>query len=179
MTTVCLHVKPTAFDPGIGLMSVTLHGPRWTGERLRLGRPGDHGLPHSDVVGWSDFYGGGPCQVHVACASSGSESGYLVWGGTLGLRVLPADLPEVDRQLGDVLESRSVLWVRDVSALPAVVRQVVEVSDVGSAEVVAAGSGRNGQRVDGLRPYGLLAETTGSRALQGEPLADMGNDRFT
>jgi hypothetical protein len=127
MTTVCLHVKPTAFDPGIGLMSVTLHSPRWTGRRLRLQRPAEQGLAHSDLVGWSDFYGGGPCEVHVARASTGSDSGYLVWGGTLGLRVLPAELGEVDRQLGDVLEQRSVLWIRDVEDLPQEVRAVVDI----------------------------------------------------
>ena len=134
MTTVCLHVKPTAFDPGIGLMSVTLLGPRWTGNRLSLRRPSELGLEHGDLVGWSDFYGGGPCQVNVASASDGRHSGYLVWGGTLGLRVVPEHLAEVDRQLVDVLESRAVLWVKDVNTLPPEVRQVVEVAPEVSAE---------------------------------------------
>ncbi|MEX2536263.1 MAG: hypothetical protein WD273_11775 [Trueperaceae bacterium] len=125
MTTVCLHVKPTAFDPGIALMSVTLLGPRWTGDRLRLGRPSELGLAHGDLVGWSDFYGGGPCQIHVACASNGRDSGYLVWGGTLGLRVVPEHLTVVDRQLGDLLEARSVLWIKEPGVLPAEVRKVV------------------------------------------------------
>lgn len=127
MTTVCLHVKSTAFEPGIGLMSVTLLGPRWSGDRLRIENPGQVGLQYSDLIGWSDFYGGGPCPVQVACASSGRESGYLVWGGTLGLRVVPDHLAVVDRQLGDVLESRSLMWIKDVRSLPAAVRQVVEV----------------------------------------------------
>jgi hypothetical protein len=128
MTTVCLHVKPTALDPGLALMAVTLLGPRWSGDRLRLERPGEFGLPRGDLVGWSDFYGGGPCRVQVACAANGSDTGYLVWGGTLGLRVVPHDLDQVDRQLGDVLESRSVLWIKDVGALPTEVREVVEVT---------------------------------------------------
>ena len=131
MTTVCLHVKPTAFDPGIGLMSVTLLGPRWTGDRVSLRHPSELGLDHGDLVGWSDFYGGGPCQVNVACAMNGVESGYLVWGGTLGLRVVPEHIVDVDRQLGDVLESRSVLWIKDAGDLPDEVRQVVEVADQG------------------------------------------------
>ncbi|MEX2540320.1 MAG: hypothetical protein WD314_00870 [Trueperaceae bacterium] len=108
-------------------MSVTLLGPRWSGDRLHVERPRELGLPYSDLVGWSDFYGGGPCPVQVACASNGRETGYLVWGGTLGLRVVPHDLTSVDRQLGDVLEPRSVMWIKDVEALPAQVRQVVEV----------------------------------------------------
>lgn len=114
-------------------MSVTLFGPRWTGDRLSLRRPSELGLAHGDLVGWSDFYGGGPCQVNVACASDGVESGYLVWGGTLGLRVVPEHLVEVDRQLGDVLESRSVLWIKDPEDLPAEVRQVVEVASEDTA----------------------------------------------
>jgi hypothetical protein len=127
MTTVCLHVKSTAFGPGIGLMSVTLLGPRWSGDRLCLAGAGELGLPHGDLVGWSDFYGGGPCQIQVARATDGRETGYLVWGGTLGLRVVPHDLAEVDRQLGDVLESRAVLWIKDSGLLPVEVRDVVEV----------------------------------------------------
>ena len=108
-------------------MSVTLFGPRWTGDRLSLRRPSELGLAHGDLVGWSDFYGGGPCQVNVACASDGHKSGYLVWGGTLGLRVVPEHLADVDRQLGDVLESRSVVWIEDVETLPTEVKQIVEV----------------------------------------------------
>ena len=134
MTTVCLHVKPTAFDPGIGLMSVTLLGPRWTGKRLCLLRPSELELDHGDLVGWSDFYGGGPCQVNVACASDGRNSGYLVWGGTLGLRVVPEHVVDVDRQLGDVLESRSVVWIKDAANLPEEVRRVVEVTPPAASE---------------------------------------------
>lgn len=108
-------------------MTVTLLGPRWTGERLRLKRPAELGLRHTDIVGWSDFYGGGPCQVNVAAAASGGESGYLVWGGTLGLRVVPGDVEEVDKRMGESLVARSLLWIRDASLLPVTVRQVVEV----------------------------------------------------
>ncbi|HEX7002706.1 MAG TPA: hypothetical protein VF168_00775 [Trueperaceae bacterium] len=108
-------------------MSVTLLGPRWTGKRLSLLRPSELGLDHGDLVGWSDFYGGGPCHVNVACASDGRNSGYLVWGGTLGLRLVPEHVVEIDRQLGDILDSRSVLWVKDAANLPPEVRQVVEI----------------------------------------------------
>lgn len=140
MTTVCLHVKSTALNPGLSLMSVTLLGPRWEGDRLHLERASELGLEHSDLVGWSDFYGGGPCKVQVACAAKGRESGYLIWGGTLGLRVVPGELQEVDRQLGDVLEARAVLWVdlEDVGVLPAAVRRVVEVSGEAAARVAGS-----------------------------------------
>jgi hypothetical protein len=132
-------------------MSVNLLGARWSGDRLRLERPGEFGLPGGDLVGWSDFYGGGPCPVQVACASDGRRSGYLVWGGTLGLRVVPCDLMEVDRQLGDVLESRSVVWIEDAQLLPQEVRSVVEVPE----------QSPNG--FAGEKPAGLVELVAGAR----------------
>lgn len=107
-------------------MSATLLGPRWTGMRLRLERPEDLGLEHGDLVGWSDFYGGGPCTVNVAYATNGKRNGYLVWGGNLGLRALPGHLGHADRSLGDVLQPLSILWIDDVSMLPAEVQEAVE-----------------------------------------------------
>ena len=125
MTVVCLHVKPTASSPGTGLMTVTLHGPRWTGERLRVMNPGLLGLEHGDLVGWSDFYGGGPCPVQVAYATDGRHAGYLVWGGTLGLRAVPPHLDRVGREHADDLEARALLWIDDPGMLPAEVRVAV------------------------------------------------------
>lgn len=126
MTTVCLYVKPTALHPGMPFLAVTLLGPRWSGERLSLDAPEELGLPRGDIIGWSDFYGGGPCEVQVARATSGQEAGYLVWGGTLGLRIVPPELREVERRQGDLFEMRTVLWVKDPLLLPAHVRAVVE-----------------------------------------------------
>ena len=128
MVTLCLYVKPTASRPGTRLMSVTRLGPQWTGRRLRLSRPDRVGLRESDLIGWSDFYAGSACDVHVARATDGEHSGWLVWGGTLGLRSVPPDLAD-----GDVeglrqgrWDAHPVLWLDDASMLPEDVRAVVE-----------------------------------------------------
>lgn len=92
---------------------------------MRLERPEELGLEHSDVVGWSDFYGGGPCTVNVAYATNGKRNGYLVWGGNLGLRAVPWHLGHADRSLGDVLQPLSILWIDDVSVLPMEVQAAV------------------------------------------------------
>lgn len=128
MATLCLYVKATAAQPGTNVMSVTCLGPQWTGRRLRLRYPDRLGLRESDLIGWSDFYTGSVCDVHVARATDGEHSGWLVWGGTLGLRSVPSELAE-----GDVealrqgrWDARPVLWLDDASLLPEDVRAVVE-----------------------------------------------------
>jgi len=128
MATLCLYVKPTASQPGTRLMSVTCLGPQWTGRRLHLSRPDRAGLRESDLIGWSDFYTGSACDVHVARATDCERSGWLVWGGTLGLRSVPAEVAD-----GDVealrqgrWDAHPVLWLNDASMLPEDVRAVVE-----------------------------------------------------
>jgi hypothetical protein len=128
MGTLCLYVKPTATQPGTRLMSVTCLGPQWTGRSLRLQRPDRLGLRETDLIGWSDFYAGSACDVHVARATDGERSGWLVWGGTLGLRSVPPELVDGDVEAvrDGGWDARAVLWVDDAALLPEDVRAVVD-----------------------------------------------------
>jgi hypothetical protein len=125
MSTLCLYVKPTSKEPGTRLMSVTCLGPEWTGRRLRLQDPDRLGLREPDLIGWSDFYAGSVCDVHVAQATDGERSGWLVWGGTLGLRSVPPELDGEEALRQGEWESRPVVWVEDPFLLPEDVRAVV------------------------------------------------------
>lgn len=138
MATLCLYIKPTATRPGTRLMSVTRLGPEWTGRRLRLREPGRVGLREADLVGWSDFYAGSPCDVHVAFARDGERSGWLVWGGTLGLRSLPPGVDDPEAVRGGGWDEPPVLWIDDASLFPEDVRAVVT---TGSEAGLPAGSG--------------------------------------
>jgi len=128
MATLCLYVKPTPSQPGARLLSVTCLSPQWTGRRLHLERSDRLGLRESDLIGWSDFYAGSACDVHVARATDGERSGWLVWGGTLGLRAVPSELAEedVDALRRGRWDARPVLWLDDAAMLPDDVRAVVE-----------------------------------------------------
>jgi len=125
MSTLCLYVKSTAKQPGTRLMSVTRLGPQWTGRRLRLRDPQRVGLREADIIGWSDFYAGSACDVHVARATDGEHSGWLVWGGTLGIRAVPSELDDADAVRRGEWDARPLLWVDDPSLFPADVRDVV------------------------------------------------------
>ena len=116
------------------MMSVTCQGPQWSGRRLRLQQPGRVGLRESELVGWSDFYTGTACDVHVARASDGEHSGWLVWGGTLGLRAVPVGVEDVEALRGGEWEARPLLWLDDPALLPDEVRAVV------AAESTAGGA---------------------------------------
>lgn len=105
-------------------MSATLFGKRWSGERLTLTGHAELGLEGPDLIGWSDFYGGGPSKIHVAYASSGSRAGFLVWGGNLGLRVLPAGASFAPGARDD-LPALPLLWLPDPGHLPAQVRAAI------------------------------------------------------
>lgn len=134
MATLCLYVKPTATQAGSGMLSVNCVGPQWSGRRLHLRQPDRVGLSESELVGWSDFYAGTACDVHVARASDGEHSGWLVWGGTLGLRAVPAGVEDVEALRLGTWEARPLLWLDDPALLPDEVQAVV------AAEVVAGGA---------------------------------------
>ncbi len=129
MSTLCLYVKPTAKQPGTRLLSVTPLGPQWTGRRLRLRDPGRIGLHEADIIGWSDFYAGSRCDVHVVRATDGERSGWLVWGGTLGLRAVPSELDDGEDVRSGDWDARPLLWVDDLTQFPADVRAVVNGGD--------------------------------------------------
>lgn len=140
MSTLCLYVKPTAKQPGTRLLSVTRLGPQWTGPRLHLRDPERVGLHEGDIIGWSDFYTGSACDVHVVRATDGEHSGWLVWGGTLGLRALPPEIRDVDAVRRGEWDARPLLWVDDPALFPDDVRAVVaEESAADAATRVAAG----------------------------------------
>ncbi len=122
MSTFCLLVKPSSENPGTRVMSVTRLGPEWTGRRLRLRDPERFGLANPDLIGWSDFYAGSACDLHVARATDGTDVGWLIWGGTLGLRAVPADDAGTERRRW---EGRPLLWVDDAGVFPDEVRRVV------------------------------------------------------
>lgn len=137
MSTLCLYVKPTAKQPGTRVLSVTRLGPQWTGPRLRLRDPERVGLHQADIIGWSDFYTGSACDVHVVRATDGEHSGWLVWGGTLGLRALPAEIDDVDTVRRGEWDARPLLWVDDPALFPDEVRAVV--ADESATRVPAGG----------------------------------------
>lgn len=138
MSTLCLYVKPTAKQPGTRLISVTRLGPQWTGRRLRLRDPQRLGLREADVIGWSDFYAGSACDVHVVRASDGEHSGWLVWGGTLGLRAVPAEIQDEEAVRRGEWDARPLLWVEDPSLFPDDVRAVVLAETRSEAEMDGA-----------------------------------------
>jgi len=138
MSTFCLLVKASSQNAGTRLMSVTRLGPQWTGPRLRLRDPEGVGLANPDLIGWSDFYAGSACDLHVARATDGENVGFLVWGGTLGVRAVPAG-GAGDRHRW---EGRPLLWIEDPGQFPEEVRRVVETdAKIDAATVVVAGWG--------------------------------------
>lgn len=138
MSTFCLCVKPSSANAGTRVMSVTRTGPQWTGRRLRLRNPERLRLRHGDLVGWSDFYGGSPAHVHVARATDGSRSGWLVWGGTLGLRSLPAEVEDPSDLRRRWWDAPAILWVDDPAVFPDDVRSVVAPGGASAPATVGA-----------------------------------------
>ena len=108
-----ITVKPNRHCQALPLTGIELLGPRWTARRVRL-LEACSGTPAADVIGWTDYYGGGPCEVYVAYARTRDREGLLVWGGSLGVRLVPHHLP--DEALHDerqFLASHPMLWLPD------------------------------------------------------------------
>ncbi len=118
MSMFCLYVKASKFNRGTPLMTIMRMGPEWSGRRLRLIDAEHLELGEPELVGWSDFYGGSACNVHVARASDGQRVGWLVWGGNLGLRSLPLDVEDVTELRERVWDARPLLWLGDKRYLP-------------------------------------------------------------
>jgi len=95
-----------------------------------------------EVVGWTDLFTGRSCQVHVARVRwlaqerpdvsggpPGTITGYLVWGGNSGVRILD-DQAEPIEGVDDHLPpgyGMPVVWVEDLGDLPDDVQKVVTI----------------------------------------------------
>ena len=171
MSSFCVFVKPTARRPNSTFVSLQRLGPVWKGARLRLERPDELGLRFPVLIGWSDFYGGTQAPVAVAWASDGERSGWVVWGGSQGLRAVPeSDEAEAEVLASSTFEERPLVWIGDVRMLPAEVAAVVArgeerlrptvearsaVAPRGAPEVRPAADGREGAAHEGTRVAAL------------------------
>jgi hypothetical protein len=123
-----IYVKPTSNCEGMPLQTFERLGPEWVGDSLILPF-GPEGTEY-EVVGWTDLFGGSPCQVHVVRVRHipRGEEGYLVYGGNSGVRILDDEadpIPGVDDHLPRGY-GMPIIWVEDVGDLPPDVRAVVE-----------------------------------------------------
>lgn len=126
MSSFCVFVKPTTRRPNSTFVSLQRSGPVWKGARLRLERADEVGLRFPVLIGWSDFYGGTPAPVSVAWASDGERSGWVVWGGSQGLRAVPeGDDAAAAAIASATFEERPLVWISDAGMLPTEVAAVV------------------------------------------------------
>jgi hypothetical protein len=140
-----LYVRASSnYPPGLPLQTFERLGPEWKGESLHLRFFSQEGEARTlEVVGWTgSFAVGRACPVHVtrvrwlpqhsrpahevATGPAEPMTGYLVWGGDSGLRVLdPEAAPEpgaghLPRGFGQPL-----IWLENPADLPAEVQEVV------------------------------------------------------
>lgn len=139
-----LYVKQTSnYPPGFDLQTFERLGEEWTGESLAL---------PFEVVGWCDLFTGRPCPVHVVKArclpgdgnkyevyaggvldrspaqlsAAGYLSGFLVYGGNSGIRILDPDgEPTPGAEHLPPGRGLPVMWIEHAGDLPADVRAVV------------------------------------------------------
>lgn len=157
MSSFCVFVKPTTRRPNSTFVSLQRSGPVWKGARLQLERSDELGLRFPVLIGWSDFYGGTAAPVAVAWASDGERSGWVVWGGSQGLRAVPeGDEAAADAIAAATFEERPLVWITDPRMLPAEV-----------AAVVAGDEGRSWTRPTEARSAGearaVADESSGGR----------------
>jgi hypothetical protein len=135
MSSFCVFVKPTERRPRSTFVSLQRLGPVWKGPALRLQRSDALGLRYPVVIGWSDFYGGTPAPVGVARATDGEQSGWVVWGGSQGLRAVACEEGDEGAFATAAFEERPLLWVPDVTLLPAHVAAVVGAGGIAARSV--------------------------------------------
>lgn len=146
MSSFCIFVKPTSRRLETTFVSLLRLGPVWQGPSLTLSRHEVIGLRFETLIGWSDFYGGSPAPVSVARATDGERTGWVVWGGSQGLRAVPAAALEeapgvgVEAAAASAYDERPLLWLAEPSVLPS---EVVE-------RVAGVDVERSGARDDGL-----------------------------
>lgn len=125
MSSFCIFVKPTGRRPATTFVNLTQLGPVWRGDSLRLRDPERFGLRYAKLVGWSDFYAGSQAPLAVARATDGDRSGWVIWGGTLGVRAVPDDMEETQALAHGYCDERPLIWVDDVEVFPIDVAGVV------------------------------------------------------
>lgn len=169
MSSFCVFVKPTERRPRSTFVSLQRLGPAWQGPVLRLRDAEALGLRFPFVIGWSDFYGGTAAPVTVARATDGKRTGWLVWGGSQGLRALDdaADVgvgavvggePRGAGTCPAAFDERPILWLSDVALLPEDVAAVVAPVK-GPARSGPGGDASNAGEVQGERASGDRSAT--------------------
>src|SRR3972149_1140980 len=111
--TFQIYVKATSNCEGMPLQTFELLSPTWTGDKIRLPFGESPNVKRLDVVGWTDLFNGQACLVHAAKVRAGNSTGYLVWGGNSGVRILDRNAP-VTSGVNDHLPrgfGRAVIWL--------------------------------------------------------------------
>jgi hypothetical protein len=121
-----IYVKPNTNCGPLPLMTFEVIGEVWRGESLTLPF-GPDGEEHQ-VVGWCSLFGGSTCPVSVAQVRlTSGETGFLVWGGDWGVRVLDDSVfPAPGEERLPRGWGMPIIWVADPNDLPPDVRAVVE-----------------------------------------------------
>jgi hypothetical protein len=122
---ILIYVKQTTNCEGMQLTTFELLSPIWKGKSVLIPFGSPPNTRRLKVVGWTDLYGGMPCQIKIAKVRIGEKIGWLIWGGNAGVRIL-------DSRAEDWSESHlprgygmPVVWVEDCNDLPANVRRIV------------------------------------------------------
>jgi hypothetical protein len=148
MSSFCIFVKPTNRRLETTFVSLLRLGPVWQGPSLTLSRHEAIGLRYETLIGWSDFYGGSPAPVSVARATDGERTGWIVWGGSQGLRAVPAGALQeapgvgVETPASSAYDERPLLWLAEPSVLPPEVVERVTAVDVERSGGRDDGAGR-------------------------------------
>ena len=148
MSSFCIFVKPTSRRLETTFVSLQRLGPVWQGPSLTLSRHEAIGLRFETLIGWSDFYGGSPAPVSVARATDGERTGWVVWGGSQGLRAVAAGALEgasdavVETAAASAYDERPLLWLAEPSMLPEDVVERVAGIDVELSGARDDGRGR-------------------------------------
>ena len=172
MSSFCVFVKPTARRPNSTFVSLQRLGSIWKGARLRLEHPDEIGLRFPVLIGWSDFYGGTQAPVAVAWASDGERSGWVVWGGSQGLRAVPeGDEAAAEAMASATFEERPLVWIGDVRRLPAEVAAVVGRDDDRPA------AARSGEARSSAPSRGVADGRAAAALVEGRPAAALAEGR--
>lgn len=128
--TLEVYVKASSNCPGMPLTSFSELSPTWQGEQLVIPFGEDEEREDHTVVGWTDLFFGSRCPLRVVRVRTNEQTlreGYLVYGGSNGIRVLDEHVPPTPGMDDHLLRGygRPILWIEDLEHLPEEVRTVV------------------------------------------------------